>query len=552
MGKHSDPSKEKKNSVARNSGGLDSVLVIQLIVAVLIFAVALIVKMPSFLKIVLLVISAAAAGYDVALDAVDAVENKDYFATSVIVIFVTVLAFIINYPMEAAALMMLYKIGLALIAYADGHTRKTARELLQYQDEETVEKAVALMEGEKAGETKLENSISHASSTVLKGAIVFALLFAVLVPILTNLTFRESIHRALTIILLATPSSVVLAIPLTYLVGLGYGAQYGVLYRDAATMEKMSGINTGIFDKTGVLSDEAPKLVSIQSDILDTKTFMDFISHAVYYSEQPFAKAISAASDQDYKLELIHDFVDIPGCGVDLSIGGAKVTLATRELYASRGEAVPYETTSEHLIYYLMVSGKYIGKVEISDDLREDAAELMSQLKEIGVEKCVLLAEEGKEESERLGTTLNADEVYAECDTDKKIKLIQKLSESPENNSMFVYANGIETHSAAEIDLRVSRKGKFADVLVVPEYLGNLPAAIQLCRRAHQIAVENAVFAFAVKALLVFLSIIGRCNLWFAIFIDMSAALATILNTIRVTQDPLIDLSKSTVAEEEI
>ena len=64
----------------------------------------------------------------------------------------------------------------------------------------------------------------------------------------------------------------------------------------------------------------------------------------------------------------------------------------------------------------------------------------------------------------------------------------------------------------------------------------------QKVKRMREIAMENAIFAFVVKALLIFLSMVGYCNLWFAIFIDMAAAMATILNSIRVTQDSIINI----------
>lgn len=543
MGKHSEPAKKQPAPAAKRAPApLDGILVIRLIIASLIFAVSLIVKMPGFLTVILLVLSAAVAGYDVVLEAVDAVENRDYFATPIIIVFVAVLSFVLGFRLEGAAVVMLYKIGLALIAYAEERTRQSATELLQYQDQATAERTVVLMEGDDAGATQLGEEISRAASQVLKYVVGFAVLFAVFTPILTSMSFSTAIHRALMIILVSTPLSAVVAIPLSGIVSLAFAGQFGVLLNNAGTLEKLSAVKTAIFDKVGVFSDENPKLLSVQSDVLDTKTFMHFVAHAAYYSEQPFAKAITAAFDQEYRLDLINDFVDIPGCGVDLTIGGAHVTLGTRELYAGRGEAVPYEPSSENLIYYLMVSDKYIGRVEITDKIHEDSTRLMASLKKEGVYKCVLLSEEGKEESERLGLSLDADEVYAECDMDKKLRLIQNLSSGHEQDVAYIYSSGIESHSSAGIDIRVSQKSKYADAMALPEYLGNLPEAFRLGRRMCQIIMENAVLAVIVKAILIYLSIIGRANLWFVIFIDMIAAQATILNTIRVTQAPLIRL----------
>ena len=77
-----------------------------------------------------------------------------------------------------------------------------------------------------------------------------------------------------------------------------------------------------------------------------------------------------------------------------------------------------------------------------------------------------------------------------------------------------------------------------------PEYINNIPFANQVAKRVREIAIENALFAFIIKTILIFLSIIGYCNLWFAIFIDFVAAIATILNSIRVTSESLISTIK--------
>ena len=545
MGKHSEKQNEASTVKSQNQGGLNSIIVIRLIVASLIFAVSLIVKMPSLVRILLLALSVVVSGYDVALDAVNSVESGDYFATPIVIVFVAVISFFIGFGLEGAALMMFYQIGRILIAYAQERTVKSAKELLCYSDEETVEKVTGIIEEENAGKMAMEYTVGSAASFILKIALGIAVLYAVLIPILTNLSFAVSIHRALTIIVIATPLSVVVAMPLTGIIGICCGAQFGVIFNNAAAMEKAAEVETAVFDKPGVFADDHPSLVSAQSDLLDKSTFMNFAAHAVYYSEQPFAKAISDAFNFDYKLDLISDFQDIPGCGVDLKINGAHVTLATRELFASRGEAVPYENAKEdYQMFYMMVSEKYVGKIALTNEIYGEAEQLAPDLKAIGFDKCILLTEDGKEESEAAATELEFDEVYGECDTARKLRLVNDLKASRDTQMMYVYANGFDAHSAADLDVRVNRKGKFADILVIPEYIANLPLALQLCSRVREVAAENAIFAFVIKAILIFLSLTGYCNIWFAIFIDMAAALGTILNSIRVTSPSLIGILK--------
>lgn len=540
MSKKPDHAKHSAGGAGREALAPDMLLFIRLVAATVIFAVSLIVKMPAFASILLLVLSAAVAGYDICLQAVNSVENGDYFATPLVVVFIAAISYVIGFASEGAALILLYQIGLRLIAYAAERTRKSAIELLRYQDEETVDKIKALLCEEQAGYMEIESTMRYSSGSILKIAMIFAVVYAITLPLFTSFSYTVSIHRALTIILIATPMSVVAAMPSTGIVGLCYSAQQGVLFNKAATMEATGKVNIAIFDKAGIFSEACPRVLSVQSDVLDSATFMNFAAHAVYYSEQPIARAIAAVNDQEYRLDIISDFVDIPGRGVDVKIGGAQLTLATSELFASRGVYVPQSGESEGRAYYMTVSDRYVGKLVLSSDVNDEAAELAEDMKELGVKRCILLTEEGNDESQQLAEVLGFNEVYGQCDTEKKLRLVSDLSEGSKNRILFVYSSGIESHSSAAVDMRVSPKAKYADATVLPDFVANIPFSMQVCRRMREIAVENAVFAFVIKAILIFLSIVGFCNVWFAIFIDMAAALATILNSIRVTNESLL------------
>lgn len=540
MSKRPDHAKHSAGGAGREALAPDMLLFIRLVAATVIFAVSLIVKMPAFASILLLVLSAAVAGYDICLQAINSVENGDYFATPLVVVFIAAISYVIGFASEGAALILLYQIGLRLIAYAAERTRKSAIELLRYQDEETVDKIKALLCEEQAGYMEIESTMRYSSGSILKIAMIFAVVYAITLPLFTSFSYTVSIHRALTIILIATPMSVVAAMPSTGIVGLCYSAQQGVLFNKAATMEATGKVNIAIFDKAGIFSEACPRVLSVQSDVLDSTTFMNFAAHAVYYSEQPIARAIAAVNDQEYRLDIISDFVDIPGRGVDVKIGGAQLTLATSELFASRGVYVPQSGESEGRAYYMTVSDRYVGKLVLSSDVNDEAAELAEDMKELGVKRCILLTEDGNDESQQLAEVLGFNEVYGQCDTEKKLRLVSDLSEGSKNRILFVYSSGIESHSSAAVDMRVSPKAKYADATVLPDFVANIPFSMQVCRRMREIAVENAVFAFVIKAILIFLSIVGFCNVWFAIFIDMAAALATILNSIRVTNESLL------------
>lgn len=536
-------SRSSSNSHGTTNGkgvaGLDTIMVIRLVIASLIFAVSLILQLPELVGTVLLIVSAIVAGYDIVISALDKIKAGEIYCLQTVIILVAVLSFVIGFGIEGAALIILYQIGFGLIEYASERTKRSALELLQYNDDETVSRVEEIVSKPESTAMGLENATGSAASFVLKAAIVFAIIFAVVSPIVTNMSFVVAAHRALTIVIVATPLSVVVSIPLANHVGICYAAQFGVVFCSAAVMERSAEAKLAVLDKSGVFTAECPKLVSVQPSIIDKNTFMTFAAHAAYYSSQSFAKAISSAWTQEYKLELVSGFVDIPGYGVDLSIGGAHVTLASRELFVSRGISVPFEEIGNNKVMYMTVSDRYVGYLVISDDINADVKGIVPELKAAGVAKCILLSEEGNDSTDMLASELDFDESFGECDTAKKVKLVEDLSNSTRDSIIYVYSTGIEAHSAADIDMRVSTRSKFADAVINPDYIANLPNALRVCHRVNQVSTVNAIFAFVVKAILIFLSIIGFCNIWFAIFIDMVAAVATILHTIRVTSNPL-------------
>lgn len=527
----------------KEMGSYDIVLIIRLIIASVIFAVSLIIgTLPDIIRLILLVASAGIAGYDIVRDAVADIAEREFFSTPLIVTLAAVVSYVIDYAAEGAALVILYQIGLILIAYAEERTRRSALELLEYHDDTVKSHMTELILRDDAGAMNIEAVMGGSAGKMLKYAVIISVVYAVALPIITNYSVRTSVHRAITIILIATPMSVVVSMPFAGIIGMCLAARHGVFFESAAQMETVGDADIAVFDNTGVFCKECPRIIAVSSEVIDRKTFLTFAAHALYYSDQPVARAVAAVYSDEHRLELISNFTDIPGYGVEVDIGGAHVVLASRELFVGRGVKLPADKESEVQSFFMTVADRYVGKLQIVSELNESASELALGLKDAGVSRCILLTEDGITESRRIAEAMDFSEVYGECDLEKKLRIVQELKTGAKGSVMFIYASGVESHSAADIDVRINRRGKFADVLVAPDYTANLPFAVQVCKRVREIAIENAVFAYVVKMILVFLSIIGFCNVWFAIFIDTAAAIATILNTIRVTQESLISV----------
>ena len=517
------------------SATLNNFLVIRLVVASVIFAVALILDIPSFLRIVLLVVSAALAGFDFIIKAFSAVENGEFLSSPVMLVLISVIAFFVGFAVEGAALVLLYQIGLLLLNFTKEHTKRAALDLVQDCDEDVVAHMKELAADEESCSMAIEEVMRSSAGTILRLAMLLAVIYAIALPLFTSLSFLISIHRALVILLIATPLSVIASIPVAGLVGLCSSAGRGLVFNNAYSMEAMADASVAVIDKNGVFTDECPRVISMFSDVLDQDTFLNFVAHSVYYSEQPIANAISAIFDHDYRLEVIKDFREIPGAGVELSIDGIPVTFATAEYLRGRGLEIDPSDESVGQTYYMVVAGRKMGRVVISSDVNPNLENLVPELKSVGIGRCILLCEDGKEAGQAFAEAMNFSEMYAQCTTPKKLKIVEETTQKTKGAVLFLYAVGIEQHSAAAVDIRVSKRAKYADAVVTADELGSLPIVKRVSKRVRDICIENALFAFIVKAVLIFLSIIGYCNLWLAVVLDFATAIATVLNTIRNT-----------------
>ena len=533
--KHSAEKPETKQ------GSFEIALPIRLGIALVLVIISALFKMPVLVRTFLLILAAVIAGYDIFLSAVDSIAEKQYFSHGIVVLFSAVLAFVIGYPMEAAVMVIFYQLSGILIDYTKKKSIKSARSLVDYQDENIRARVDEILSAEDAGVMKLQRTLESSAVFVLRFVIVLAIAYALLGPFISGISFRVSIHRALMIMLVSSPLPAVVSFPVVGISALCFGARNGIIFNNAEIMEETTELNVALFDKAGVFSEETPHVIGLQSDVLDKKTFLNFLAHSVYYSDQPFAKAISDYYNQEYRLDLINNFQEISGSGVSLEIGHAPVVLATKSYFDSIGISVPERGLSDGIAYYMTVADRYVGRVVVSSEINLEAENLV----DAGVSRNILLTEDGNEQSQATADALHFGEVVGECDMDKKLRLISDISQAGQNKTAYIYANGIEGHSAADLDIRVSRKGKYADAIVLPESYLNIPMGIQIAHRSKELITENAVFAFVIKAILVFLSIIGYCSLWFVVFIDTVAALATLLNAIRVTTPSLLKRKNS-------
>jgi len=511
----------------------------RLAAAAVIVAVTKFLDLPAFVNYVLLFVALACAGFGVLMKLIDDIAENKYFTINVSLALVCVVSIVMGYFTDCVLMLIIYEVGqLALKLFTD-KSKESAEGLLDVLDEADVEKVKKIVADGDAQLPAFEEEVRSAADLMLKIAGVIAIIFAVVVPILTNYTFADCLHRAMMVLVITSPLSVIAAIPSVGVNAVCYAASKGFIFKKAETFLLATQTKSVIVDKGGILTDGAPKLVSLDPEIIDQFTYLTFAAHAVYYSEQSMFKAITDSYEEEYKTELIDNFSDLPGSGVSLTVGGKQVVLGVAELFA--GTRINFKAPVKGVKHlYMTVGGRYVGCIGISTGVRGETSTLVEDLKEEGPEFFVLLSEDGEESNDVFSDYADFNKIYNGLNTEGKINVVHELVANNPDIAAFVYSSGVEGHSDADIDIRVSKKGKFADILVDPNAVGKLPELFKLSARVKELLGANATAAFAVKGILIFLALTGNCTLWFAMLIDSVAALATVLNSSRVGSESVL------------
>ena len=258
MGPERTRAKHSAEKSERKQGSFEIALPIRLAISSVLVIISALFKMPVLFRTILLILAVIVSGYDVFLAAVDSIAEKRYLATPVVVLFAAVLSFVIGFTFEGALMVLFHQLSGLLIDYTRRRALRSARSLAVNLDEDGVTRLEEILADDRAGEMQIHQTLQGSAEFVLRFVLVFSLIYAFLFPFITGISFRVSIHRALMILLIASPLSVAVSFPVVAVTALCHGAQNGILFNNAAVMEKLTGVNVALFDKPGVFSEETP------------------------------------------------------------------------------------------------------------------------------------------------------------------------------------------------------------------------------------------------------------------------------------------------------
>lgn len=247
--------------------------------------------------------------------------------------------------------------------------------------------------------------------------------------------FSYALVAAVSVLIIACPCALGLATPMSIMVGVGKGAQHGVLIRDAEALEKMEQVDTLVVDKTGTLTEGRPKVVRIEAvEGFSAEEVLQKLASVERASEHPLAMAIVMdAQDRQLRLSPVSDFDSPVGKGVVGTVDGLSIVSGSAKFLAEQGIdagslSVPAEEQRKKAatVIFVGIGGKLAGFVAIADPIKPSTPQALRALKAAGV-RVVMLTGDGRTTAEAVGRELGIDEVVAEVFPEDKAAVVKRL-----------------------------------------------------------------------------------------------------------------------------
>ncbi|MGC9502997.1 heavy metal translocating P-type ATPase [Baaleninema sp.] len=373
-----------------------------------------------------------------------------------------------------------------------------------------------------------------------------ALAVATIPPlVLPEANFLEWGYRALILLVVSCPCGLVISIPLGYFGGVGGAAKQGVLVKGSVFLDRLAALTTVVFDKTGTLTEGSFEVTQVRTaDGWTTEEVLQWAALAESHSTHPIAQSICRAASPPPSETTFGDYQEIPGRGLRVTVTDGEgiersIAVGNDRLFESAGFP-PFETLGTGV--RVAVDNRYIGDILVSDRLRDDAAETVTQLKALGVDRIVMLTGDRKAVAEAIAKSIGIDDVRAELlPEDKANALDDVFHEAPAEGTLAFVGDGINDAPAiARADVGVAMGGlgsdaaiETADVVLMSDAPSKLVTAVNFGRRTRRIVWQNIAIALGVKGIVIVLGALGFANLWEAVFADVGVALLAIANATR-------------------
>ena len=408
----------------------------------------------------------------------------------------------------------------------------------------TVSQILNLVENATDKKAKTETFVSKAAKIYTPVIIGLALLVAIFMPlVVANVTYKESIYKALIFLVISCPCSIAISVPLSYFSGIGKASKKGILIKGSDYLDGIKDIKEIIFDKTGTITTGNFKVSEIHS--LDEKysedEILEYFARGEKLSNHPIAKSIlNKYKEKQDKKELnvndVENFEEVSGKGLKYTYNNKNIKIGNSSFTGAKTENIV------GTVLYLNIDEQVVGSIVLSDEIKPKTKETMERLHKLGI-KTKMFTGDKKEIAEKIAKQVGIQAVKAEMLPQDKYNELDKIIEQREENKKVAFVgDGInDSPVLARADIGISMGGigsssaiEASDVVIMTDELNKIVDGIEISKKTNKIIIQNLIFAIGVKILTLLLSLFGIADMWQAVFADVGTTLITIFNTLRI------------------
>lgn len=412
--------------------------------------------------------------------------------------------------------------------------------------ESTVSKIIHLVESADERKSKSESFITRFARVYTPIVVIGALLLAVLPPLFTAGSFMDTfptwLERALVFLVVSCPCALVISVPLTFFGGLGGASRRGILVKGSSYMDTLAKIGTVVFDKTGTLTHGEFAVTAVHPDDFNERELLHLAAHVEHFSTHPIGEALRAAFPNEATDGCrITDVEEIAGHGIKARVEGREVCVGNTKMMDKVG-ARWHDCHHVGTIIHVAVDGKYAGHIVINDKVKEDSASAISELKQLGVERTVMLSGDREAVAKSVAAQVGIDEFHAELLPADKVEYVRRMIDhEAQGKSLAFVGDGINDAPVLKLaDVGIAMGGlgsdaaiEAADVVLMDDKPTKVATAIRIARRTIRIAHQNVWFAIGVKVAVLALATVGLGTMWMAVFADVGVTVLAVFNAMR-------------------
>ena len=414
----------------------------------------------------------------------------------------------------------------------------------------TLDRIIELVEEAQAQKAPSQRFVDVFARYYTPIVILLALGIAFIPPLLLGQAFHDWFYRGISLLVVSCPCALVISTPVSIVSAIGNAARHGILIKGGAYLEMAGGLKAIAFDKTGTLTAGTPEVVAIESfGTLTQQALLRLAASVEVASEHPLAQAIvNKAQLEKVDLGLQTDFVSVTGQGVQASVDG-KIVYVGKPKYILEQLGIPGGELQSRINHFekqgqttVLIAGtdRVQGLIAIADTVRKESRNVISHLKEIGMQDVIMLTGDNKQTAAHIAADLQIAEFHADLLPEDKVNAVKKLLQK--YGQVAMVGDGINDAPAlatATVGIAMGGAGtdtalETADIVLMADDLQMLPYSMSLSRKTLTIIKQNIWFSLIVKLIAIALVFPGWLTLWIAVMADTGAALVVIFNGMRL------------------